>query len=378
MTLEAAYLKSVNLLEKMLAIPSTSRDEKDVSDMLEEYMGSTGLEVHRFNHNLWLIDPHYEASRPTLLLNAHMDTVKPVSTWQHYPFYATREEVELPDGSREERIYGLGSNDDGASLVSLLHVFLMLVEDEAAASRNYNLVFLASAEEEVSGKNGIESALPHLPRIDVGLVGEPTGMQPAIAEKGLVVLDGVAHGKSGHAARNEGVNALYIAVDAINRLRNFRFEQESATLGPVKVTVTGVQAGTTHNVIPDTCTFMVDCRTTDAYSNDEVVEILRREVGQVDSPLGFEGPVVELTPRSTRLQPSGIPADHPLLKRIIALGQQPFGSPTLSDQALMRFPSLKMGPGQSSRSHTADEYIRPEEIHEAIEIYYSLLKELQL
>lgn len=376
MDLVTAYQKSVILLEQMLAIPSTSREEKNVSDMLEEYMASTGLEVHRFNHNLWLIDPCYDAARPTLLLNAHMDTVKPVSTWQHYPFYATHEEVTLPDGSREERIYGLGSNDDGASLVTLLHVFLMLVDEPAG--RNYNLIFLASAEEEVSGKNGIESALPLLPKVDVALVGEPTGMQPAIAEKGLVVLDGVAHGKSGHAARSEGVNALYIAVDAINRLRSFRFERESELLGPVKVTVTGVQAGTTHNVIPDTCTFMVDCRTTDAYSNDEVVEMLRNEVAKVESPLAGQGPVVELTPRSTRLQPSSIPLDHPLLKRILALGRKPFGSPTLSDQALMRFPSLKMGPGQSSRSHTADEYIRPEEIREALDIYYQLLKELEL
>jgi acetylornithine deacetylase len=376
MDLVTAYQKSVILLEQMLAIPSTSREEKNVSDMLEEYMASTGLEVHRFNHNLWLIDPCYDAARPTLLLNAHMDTVKPVSTWQHYPFYATREEVSLPDGSREERIYGLGSNDDGASLVTLLHVFLMLVDEPAG--RNYNLIFLASAEEEVSGKNGIESALPLLPKVDVALVGEPTGMQPAIAEKGLVVLDGVAHGKSGHAARGEGVNALYIAVDAINRLRSFRFERESELLGPVKVTVTGVQAGTTHNVIPDTCTFMVDCRTTDAYSNDEVVEMLRNEIAKVESPLAGQGPVVELTPRSTRLQPSSIPLDHPLLKRILALGRKPFGSPTLSDQALMRFPSLKMGPGQSSRSHTADEYIRPEEIREALDIYYQLLKELEL
>ena len=376
MDLVTAYQKSVILLEQMLAIPSTSRDEKNVSDMLQEYMAGTGLEVHRFNHNLWLIDPCYDAARPTLLLNAHMDTVKPVSTWQHYPFYATREEVTLPDGSREERIYGLGSNDDGASLVTLLHVFLMLVDEPAG--RNYNLIFLASAEEEVSGKNGIESALPLLPKVDVALVGEPTGMQPAIAEKGLVVLDGVAHGKSGHAARGEGVNALYIAVDAINRLRSFRFERESELLGPVKVTVTGVQAGTTHNVIPDTCTFMVDCRTTDAYSNDEVVEMLRNEIAKVESPLAGQGPVVELTPRSTRLQPSSIPLDHPLLKRILALGRKPFGSPTLSDQALMRFPSLKMGPGQSSRSHTADEYIRPEEIREALDIYYQLLKELEL
>jgi acetylornithine deacetylase len=371
--LQTAFLRSISLLEKMIAIPSVSREEKAVSDMLQEYMESTGREVHRSGNNLWLLDPCYDSARPTLLLNAHVDTVKPVSTWHRDPFCASREEVVLPDGSVEERIYGLGANDDGASLVTLLHVFLMLTGEGQSGNRNYNLVFLASAEEEVGGKNGIESVLPQLPKIDVGLVGEPTGMQPAIAEKGLVVIDGIAHGKSGHAARNEGVNALYLALEAIDRLRNFHFERESAMLGPVKVTVTGIQAGTAHNVVPDTCSFVVDCRTTDAYSNDEVVEILRREVSKVKSPLASEKPAVELIPRSTRLQPSGIPADHPLLKCILALGRQPFGSPTLSDQALMRFPSLKMGPGQSSRSHTADEYIRTDEIREALQLYYKIL-----
>lgn len=374
MDLQTAYLQSVILLEKMIAIPSVSREETLVSDMLQEYLNSTGLTVHRSDNNLWLIDPYYDAERPTLLLNAHIDTVKPVSTWQHDPFCASREVVTLADGSQEERIYGLGSNDDGASLVSLLHVFLMLVGEGQSSDRRYNLVFLASAEEEVSGKRGIESVLSQLPPIDVALVGEPTGMQPAIAEKGLVVLDGIAHGKSGHAARNEGVNAIYLALEAIERLRSFRFEHESALLGPVKVTVTGVQAGTVHNVVPDTCTFMVDCRTTDAYSNEEVVAMLRKEVGKVASPLGAEGPAIELTPRSTRLQPSSIPVDHPLLQRVVALGRKPFGSPTLSDQALMRFPSLKMGPGDSARSHTADEYIRPSEIKEAIEMYYRVLR----
>ena len=375
MDLQTAFLQSVILLEKMIAIPSVSREETLVSDMLQDYLSSTGLPVHRSDNNLWLIDPYFDAQRPTLLLNAHIDTVKPVSTWKHDPFCSSREVVSLADGRQEERIYGLGSNDDGASLVSLLHVFLMLVGEGPSSDRRYNLIFLASAEEEVSGKHGIESVLPQLPPIDVALVGEPTGMQPAIAEKGLVVLDGIAHGKSGHAARNEGVNAIYLAMEAIERLRSFRFERESAMLGPVKVTVTGVQAGTVHNVIPDTCSFMVDCRTTDAYSNEEVVEMLRKEVGKVASPMGSEGPVIELTPRSTRLQPSGISLDHPLLQRIVALGRKPFGSPTLSDQALMRFPSLKMGPGDSARSHTADEYIRPSEIREAIEMYYEVLKQ---
>lgn len=378
-----ATQQALALLREMVAIPSTSRDEQAVADHLQQYLRmASGLEVHRHNHNLWLIDPHYDASRATLLLNAHIDTVRPATSWQHDPFQPTLETVTLPDGTTEERLYGLGTNDDGASVVSLLQVFLMLTD----GSLPYNLVFLASAEEEVSGRNGIESVLPLLPAIDVALVGEPTGMQPAIAEKGLVVLDGIAHGKAGHAARNEGVNALYIALDAIQRLRDYRFEHVSPTLGPVKVTVTGIQCGTTHNVIPDQCTFMVDCRTTDAYTNEEVVATLNALISSLDSeaaPISDSSslnstPACTLTPRSTRLQPSGIPADHPLVRNILARGRQPFGSPTLSDQALMRFPSVKMGPGQSSRSHTADEYIRPDEIREAIALYYDILHDLKL
>ena len=374
MDLQRAYLQSVGLLERIISVPSTSRNEQAVADYLQQYMEQAGQAVHRAGNNLWLIDPRFDESRPTLLLNAHIDTVKPVASWQHDPFRATREDVVLPDGTVEHRIYGLGSNDDGASLVTLLHVYLMLTS-EADDRRSYNLVFLASAEEEVSGKQGIESVLPQLPKIDVALVGEPTGMQPAVCEKGLVVLDGVARGKSGHAARNEGVNALYLALDAIERLRDYRFVRESELLGPVKVTVTCIQAGTVHNVVPDMCTFVVDCRTTDAYTNDEVVSSLQAEVAKVGPVENGSESAVKLTPRSTRLQPSGIPIDHPLVQRILRHGRKPFGSPTLSDQALMRFPSLKMGPGQSARSHTADEYIVTDEIRDAIELYYQILKD---
>lgn len=416
--LETAHTRSLALLQQMVATPSTSRDEQAVADLLEQYMQqASGQQVHRHGNNLWLIDPHYDAQRPTLLLNAHIDTVKPVASWQHDPFAPTLETVTLPDGTTEQRLYGLGTNDDGASLVTLLHTYLLLTaqpsspachseigasqpaspsrrseaisvpqpaspvrRSEAGVPRRPNLIFLASAEEEVSGKNGIESVLPLLPPIDVALVGEPTGMQPAIAEKGLVVLDGVAHGKSGHAARNEGINALYLAFDAIQRLRNYRFEHESPTLGPIKVTVTGIQAGTVHNVVPDTCTFMVDCRTTDAYTNEQVVEQLCQAIGAKSGTTAeaSTAPYITLTPRSTRLQPSGIALSHPLVQRILEHGRQPFGSPTLSDQALMRFPSLKMGPGQSARSHTADEYIRPDEIREAIALYYDILQGLVL
>lgn len=377
------------MLKQLIAIPSVSREEGKAAEWLEGWLKGKGKkekgkigQVHRQGNNLWLMDPNFSEDRPTLLLNAHIDTVKPVASWKHDPFCPTEEQVTLADGTTETRLYGLGSNDDGASLVSLLQVYLLLTKKPQA----YNAIFLASAEEEVSGKNGIESVLPLLPPIHTALVGEPTGMQPAVAEKGLVVLDGKAYGKSGHAARNEGINALYLAVDAIEKLRYFRFEKESELLGPVKVTVTGIQAGTVHNVVPDFCTFMVDCRTTDAYSNEEVVRLLKeaveegkgkKEKGEIEEGKIEEG-YVTLEPRSTRLQPSGIDPKHPLLQRIVALGRKPFGSPTLSDQALMRFPSLKMGPGQSARSHTADEYIRPEEIREAIEIYMRVLDGMEL
>ncbi len=373
MDIQTAQASAVSLLRSMISIPSVSRDEQAVSDMLQQYISDiTQQEVHRHNNNLWLVDPHFDEHRPTLLLNAHLDTVKPVASWKRDPFTPV-EEVEIVDGRTQTKLFGLGSNDDGASLVSLLHVWILLTETQ----QEYNVIFLASAEEEVSGKNGIESVLPLLPKIDVALVGEPTGMHPAIAEKGLVVLDGVAHGKSGHAARNEGVNALYIALDAIQELRNYHFPKESKTLGPIKVTTTGIQAGTVHNVIPDTCTFMVDVRTTDAYSNEVVVEMLQTAVNPSENSFSEALPVT-LTPRSTRLQPSGIDISHPLLQSIIRHGREPFGSPTLSDQALMRFPSVKIGPGQSSRSHTADEYILIEEIHEAIILYWSILNGLVL
>jgi acetylornithine deacetylase len=356
MDLDAAYYNAVDLLKALIAIPRVSRDEKAAADYLEQYMQrESGQRVFRRGNNCWLIAPGFDFGRPTLLLNAHIDTVRPSDSWTHDPFTPTEGE----DG----RIYGLGSNDDGASLVSLLHTYLLLKD----LPQPYNLIFLASAEEEVSGRGGIESVLPELPRIDLALVGEPTGMRAAVAEKGLVVLDGEALGRSGHAARNEGDNAIYHALPAIERLRTYQFPRESDTLGPVKISVTQIQAGTAHNVVPDHCTFVVDIRTTDAYSNEEVVRALQEAVAPVT-----------LTPRSTRLQPSGISPEHPLVRRVLCLGRETFGSPTLSDQALLSCPSLKIGPGDSARSHTADEYIHPEEIREAIALYVSLLSGLQI
>lgn len=349
MNIETMTTKAVELLCRLISIPRISREEETAADLLQNYMSSDlGLEVKRDGNNLWSIAPCIEATKQTLLLNAHIDTVKPVAGWQRDPFTPTRE---------GDRIYGLGSNDDGASLVCMLHVFAVLKDKNLP----YNLVFLASAEEEVSGKGGVEHVLPLLPKIDVALVGEPTGMQPAIAEKGLMVLDVTARGRSGHAARNEGDNAIYHAMDDMQWFRSYKWEKESSLLGPVTMNVTIINAGTQHNVIPDTCTFTVDVRSNECYTNRELLDVIRRHVHS------------EIVPRSTRLGSSSIDLKHPLLQRIIELGGKPFGSPTLSDQALMPFPSLKIGPGQSSRSHTADEYIEVREIRQAIEKYLAIL-----
>ena len=345
--------EATNLLEQMVKRPSVSRDEKEVADLIEEFMNTRELPPHRSGNNLWCIAPQYDEKKPTLLLNAHIDTVKPAASWTRDPFTPTRE---------GERIYGLGTNDDGASVVSLLQTFRTLCRKP----QPYNLIFLASCEEEVSGKDGIESVLPLLPHIDVGLVGEPTGMQPAIAEKGLMVLDVTAHGKAGHAARNEGENAIYKAMKDMEWFRTYRFPETSPLLGDVKMSVTIVHAGTQHNVVPDQCTFTVDVRSNENYSNEE---IFRTVCTHVDS---------EVKARSFRLNSSRIDESHPLVRKAKALGRIPFGSPTLSDQALMRFPSLKMGPGDSSRSHTADEYIKMSEIEEAIGLYIDLLDGLQI
>lgn len=345
--------EATDLLIKMVSIPSVSREEKEVADFLEKVLSDYGLNPHRNGHNIWSICPTYDPSKPTLLLNAHIDTVKPTSSWTISPFSPV-----IEDG----KLYGLGTNDDGASVVSLLQVYRQIIQ----SPQQYNIVFLASCEEEVSGKNGIEQVLPLLPHIDVALVGEPTEMQPAIAEKGLMVIDVTAHGKSGHAARNEGENAIYKALDDIQWFRQFHFDKESPLLGPVKMSVTIIQAGTQHNVIPDQCKFTVDVRSNEFYSNEEIFKIICNHI---------QG---EAQARSFRLNSSHITEDHPLVKRAIELGRIPFGSPTLSDQALMKFPSLKMGPGQSSRSHTANEYIELNEIKEAITLYYNILNGLVL
>ena len=348
MTQEQYVSDAMLLLKKLIATPSVSRNEKDAADIMEQTIRSYGFEPQREANNLWIIDPHYDESRPTLLLNAHIDTVKPVASWSRDPFSPNVEDGVL---------YGLGSNDCGGGLCSLLQIFRMLTEKP----QSYNLIYLASAEEEVSGKDGITRALPLLPHIDLAIVGEPTGMNPAVAEKGLMVLDVIAHGKSGHAARNEGVNAIYEALDDMRWIRDYKFEKVSEFLGPTKMTLTVVNAGTQHNVIPDKCTMLVDIRTNEFYDNEEVYEFIRQHLKS------------EVKAHSFRLKSSRIDPEHPLIKKCVSMGMKPFGSPTLSDQALMHFPSFKLGPGESSRSHSANEFIRISEIRDAIAKYETLL-----
>lgn len=346
--------QALALLEQLIATPRPSRHEGRAADLLQDFMQQRGLEPRREKNNVWALAPHYDEHRPTLMLCAHIDTVRPVAGWQRDPFTPQR-----CDG----RLYGLGSNDDGASLVSLLFSFALLREQPLP----YNLLLLCSAEEEVSGRDGVEWMLPRLPRIDVALVGEPTGLRPAVAEKGLLVLDVKTRGKAGHAARGEGINAIYRAVPDLLWLRDHRFERVSPLLGPVKMTVTGIQAGTQHNVVPDECTMLVDVRPNECYTLHEVYD-------EIVSGLSHS----EATAHSFRLQPSHIDPAHPLAARAVALCGPAYGSPTLSDQALLSCPSLKLGPGQSARSHTADEYIEISELEQALELYPRLLSNLTL
>ena len=344
---------AVALLTRLIAIPSVSRNEKDAADELQRTMQDYGYTPQREGNNLWIMSKDWDDSRPTLLLNAHIDTVKPVSTWSRDPF------TPLLEG---DFLYGLGSNDCGGGLVSLLQVFRILTSQPSTLNLpTYNLIYLASCEEEVSGVGGIRAVLPQLPKIDVAIVGEPTGMQPAVAERGLMVIDGVARGRSGHAARNEGVNAIYEALDDLLFLRDYRFEKVSPLLGPTKMQCTVINSGTQHNVVPDECRFIIDVRTNEHYTNEEVFDFLQSHMKS------------QLKARSYHLHSSFIPLDHPLVRRCLEMGMQPFGSPTLSDQALMRFPSFKLGPGQSSRSHSADEFICVSEIRDAINTYIALL-----
>ena len=340
---------AVELLMELIATPRASRNETEAADVMEQQMAQWGLNPQREANNLWAISDNFDEAKQTILLNAHIDTVKPVKTWTRDPY-----EPEVID----DKLFGIGANDCGGGLVTLLQVFRILKGHELP----FNLIYLASAEEEVSGKDGVERVLPLLPKIDVAIVGEPTGMQPAIAEKGLMVIDGYTKGVSGHAARNEGVNAIYKALDDLVWLRDYKFRKESPLLGFSKMTVTQVESGTQHNVIPDLLHFVIDVRTNEYYQNEFVFSFLQKHMQNSI-----------LKARSFRLHSSSIPTDHPLVKRCVKLGMKPFGSPTLSDQALMPFPSFKLGPGESSRSHSANEFIRISEIERALDTYLKII-----
>lgn len=348
--------EAVTLLQKLISTPRVSRDENNATDIMEQWMHERNLAPQRVGNNLLLVCDDYDSSKQTIMLNAHIDTVKPVASWTRNPNDPCIE---------GDALYGIGSNDCGGGLVTLLQVYRILT----TSARPYNLVYLASCEEEVSGVNGIRKVIPELPnllpaggKIDVAIVGEPTGMEPAVAEKGLMVIDMVAHGKSGHAARNEGVNAIYEALDDMLWIRNHKFEKVSDFLGPTRMTLTVVNSGTQHNVIPDECRMIVDVRSNEHYTNEELFEEIQRNVRS------------EMKARSYHLRSSHIELSHPLIKKCISMGMTPFGSPTLSDQALMPWPSFKLGPGQSSRSHSANEFIRISELTDALSKYLELLK----
>jgi acetylornithine deacetylase len=341
----------IALLQELISTPSFSREEDKTAAIIENFLHKRGIQTFRHGNNIWAKNEYFTEGLPTILLNSHHDTVKPVKAWTRDPFSAD---------IVEDKLYGLGSNDAGGCLVSLMATFCNFYNTKLP----FNLVLLASAEEEISGRGGVEAVLPNLPPITVGIVGEPTLTQMAVAEKGLMVMDGIARGKAGHAAREEGINAIYIALEDIERLKNFQFEKKSNLLGAVKMSVTQIEAGTQHNVVPDECRFVVDVRTNECYTNVEIWDIIKQNLKS------------EITPRSMRLNSSKIALNHPLILRGIELGLTYYGSPTLSDQALMSFPTLKIGPGDSARSHTADEFIFLTEIEAGMKIYTQLLTNL--
>ena len=344
--------QAINLLKQLISTPSFSKEEHNTAEIINDFLQKNGVETIRKGNNIWCKSKYFEETKPTILLNSHHDTVKPVQGWTRNPFDALVENGKL---------YGLGSNDAGASLVSLMAAFLHFHEQKIP----FNLIFAATAEEEISGANGIASVKNDFGKIAGGIVGEPTEMRMAIAEKGLMVVDGIAHGKAGHAAREEGVNALYIALEDIDFIRNYEFAEESEVLGKTKLSVTQIEAGTQHNVVPDTCKFVMDIRTTEKHTNEGVFEFLQQHLKS------------EIKARSFRLNSSGIELSHPLVKSGLSLGLEYFGSSTLSDQALLDFPTVKMGVGKSERSHTADEFIYLREIEEGIDLYIGILEHLK-
>lgn len=348
--IEQLQKDSLGLLKQLISIQSFSKEEDKTADAIEQFLQQRDIKTFRKLNNIWAYNKHFDPSKPTVLLNSHHDTVKPNSGYTRDPYDAAVEEGKL---------YGLGSNDAGGCLVSLVATFLYFYGQDKLT---YNVCLATTAEEEISGNNGLELVLPDLGELEFAIVGEPTQMNLAIAERGLLVLDCTATGKAGHAAREEGDNAIYKALKDIEWFRNYRFFKISEVFGPLKMTVTIINAGSQHNVVPATCTFTVDVRVTDAYTNEEVLKIIRTNVD------------CEVKPRSIRLKPSSIDKQHPLVQAGIALGRSTYGSPTTSDQALLSIPSVKVGPGDSARSHMADEYIYVDEIAEGIELYIKMLE----
>jgi acetylornithine deacetylase len=343
---------AVDLLKGLIRVPSFSKEEEKAADLIEMALADLGYKVERKYNNVWTCGVR-KKDFPTILLNSHIDTVRPGSGWSNDPF--------IPKIS-QGKLYGLGSNDAGASVVALLAVFVLLGKMDLP----YNLIYSATAEEEISGKNGVESILNDLGRIDMGIVGEPTGMNLAVAEKGLMVLDCVSSGKRSHAANNTGINAIYRATEDIDRIKRIKFPEKSKLLGEVTLQVTVISGGEAHNIIPETCSWVVDVRSNDCYTNREIFDLICRQLKS------------DIKSRSFRLNSSSIDPKHPIVKCAERMGIQCYGSGTLSDQALMPFPTVKIGPGDPMRSHTDDEFIMPREIYDGIDIYFNLLTNLKL
>lgn len=341
---------AISLLKQLISTPSYSKEEEKTALLIEQFLTDQGIPFQRKKNNIWAYNAHFDPAKPTMLLNSHHDTVKPNPSWTLDPFTPL-----ITDG----KLFGLGSNDAGGCLVSLLATFCWFYD---RPDLRYNMVMAATAEEEISGRDGLELIVDDLPPISFAIVGEPTDMQLAVAEKGLLVIDCVAHGRSGHAARDEGENAIYKAIQDINWLTTYQFPKVSPTLGPIKMSVTIINAGTQHNVVPDTCTFTADIRATEQYSLEELIDTVKANIQS------------EVKPRSIRLKPSSIPIEHPIVQAGIALGRTTYGSPTTSDQALLDCPSLKCGPGHSGRSHTANEFVYLHEVEEGIQGYIAMIQ----
>jgi len=349
----ALFEKAVVLLKQLISTPSFSKEENDTAELITRFLQDNGIEYKRVGNNVYAKNAHYDESKPSVLLNSHHDTVRPNKGYTLDPFTPVE---------KDGKLFGLGSNDAGGCLVSLMATFLYYYNQ---GDINHNVVFAASAEEEISGVNGIELVLPYLGNIDFGIVGEPTKLEMAVAERGLMVIDCTAAGRSGHAARNEGENALYKAIDDINWIRNYRFDKVSDLLGESRMTVTIIETeNKQHNVVPSQCKYVIDVRVNELYTFDEILDELKHNLKS------------QYKPRTTRMKSTSIPLDHPLVKAGIGMGKGYYGSPTTSDKALMPFAALKMGPGDSARSHTPDEFIYLEEIREGIETYIKLLEHI--